>query len=68
LRIKRERERERERESLFTEYNNRNITHQLLQWQAASGGISPSSWPPVTKNIVHILTEKVQENTKNVQK
>jgi len=39
----REREREREkRESLFTKYIYITHTYQLLQWQAASEGISPS--------------------------
>jgi len=34
-------EREREGECLLTKYDNRKITHQLLQWQADTGGISP---------------------------
>ena len=33
--------RERERESLFTKYIYITYTYQLLQWQAASEGISP---------------------------
>jgi len=32
----------RERESLFTKYIYITYTYQLLQWQAASEGISPS--------------------------
>jgi len=57
-----------EREFIYQVHNKDN-TRQLLQWQAASGGISPSQLAAHNKkkHNTHILTEKSAE-TKNVKK
>jgi len=62
----RERERERERKFIYQVHNIDN-THQLLQWQAASGGIrlTHRSWPPITKETIHIYWQKKSFKCKN---